>query len=80
MDAQRPARDVDGERKAAVGRGRVTGCRFKWLAPEALSARQLTSFSDMWALGVTGTELFGVLEPYGPLPASHVLPMFKGRY
>ncbi|VBB29419.1 unnamed protein product [Acanthocheilonema viteae] len=50
---------------------------FKWLPPEVLHRRELSTKSDVWAYAILATEIYGVIDPYGMLPNEKVLPFLK---
>ncbi|KAK6112749.1 Protein tyrosine kinase family protein [Brugia pahangi] len=50
---------------------------FKWLPPEVLHRRELSTKSDIWAYAILATEIYGVIDPYGMLPNEKVLPFLK---
>ncbi|VDK70983.1 unnamed protein product [Litomosoides sigmodontis] len=50
---------------------------FKWMPPEVLHRRELSTKSDVWAYAILATEIYGVIDPYGMLPNEKVLPFLK---
>ncbi|EJW88242.1 TK protein kinase, partial [Wuchereria bancrofti] len=50
---------------------------FKWLPPEVLHRRELSTKSDIWAYAILATEIYGVIDPYGMLPNEKVLSFLK---
>ncbi|VDN04564.1 unnamed protein product [Thelazia callipaeda] len=50
---------------------------FKWLPPEVLHRRELSTKSDVWAYAILATEIYGVIDPYGMLPNEKVLPFLN---
>uniref|UniRef100_A0A0M3IXF1 Protein kinase domain-containing protein n=1 Tax=Ascaris lumbricoides TaxID=6252 RepID=A0A0M3IXF1_ASCLU len=54
-------------------------CRFKWLPPEVLHRREMSTKSDVWSYGITATEMYGVVDPYGMMSNEKVLPFLNGK-
>ncbi|MCP9263196.1 Ephrin type-A receptor 3 [Dirofilaria immitis] len=50
---------------------------FKWLPPEVLHRRELSTKSDAWAYAILATEIYGVIDPYGMLPNEKLLSFLK---
>ncbi|CAI5445189.1 unnamed protein product [Caenorhabditis angaria] len=53
---------------------------FKWLPPEVLGPRILSTKSDIWSFGMICFEIYGIGEPYGILPAAKVLQFLNDGY
>ncbi|KAM3728220.1 Ephrin type-B receptor 1-B [Dirofilaria immitis] len=53
---------------------------FKWLPPEVLHRRELSTKSDAWAYAILATEIYGVIDPYGMLPNEKLLSFLKGSH
>uniref|UniRef100_A0A9J2PEC5 Protein kinase domain-containing protein n=1 Tax=Ascaris lumbricoides TaxID=6252 RepID=A0A9J2PEC5_ASCLU len=51
--------------------------RFKWLPPEVLHRREMSTKSDVWSYGITATEMYGVVDPYGMMSNEKVLPFLN---
>ncbi|CAB3402702.1 unnamed protein product [Caenorhabditis bovis] len=53
---------------------------FKWLPPEVLGARILTSKTDVWSFGIICFESYGIGEPYGIMPPTSVYQFIQDGY